>query len=275
MTIGRRRRCLEVVAAVAVVVGVLVTAGSVSAEPVPAAEEDFVGHIQGERASAGLAAYSTAVDLVADLVAVARAHAEDMADQNRLHHNSRLPDQVEDWESLGENVGRGDSVDDIHRAFMESPTHRAEILSTRSTQVGVGVVEREGVLWVVQVFREPSKPAPAAGRSPTTTASPRAAVPAATTTTTVPPADPLPASEAEIGGAPAAGTSAGGGGDGGGGARLNGSSRSMGPGAPREVAVPVAVATALLALMAAALTTQVAADQRKRGGRRLALVGWP
>lgn len=274
MTIGRRGRCPGVVVAAVVVVAVLVTAGSVSAEPVPAAEDDFVGHIQDERASAGLAGYSAAVALVADLVAVARAHAEDMADQNRLHHNSRLPDQVEDWESLGENVGRGATVDDIHRAFMESPSHRAEILSTRSTQVGVGVVERDGVLWVVQVFRNPSKPAPAAGRSPTTTASPGAGTgaPAVTTTTTVPPADPLRASEAEIGGAPAAGTSAGGGG--GGGARLNWPSGSMGRAVPREVTGPVAVATALLALMAAALTTQVVADQRTPRGPRVPLLGW-
>lgn len=252
---------------------VLMMAPSVSAEPPPAAEDDFVSHIQSDRASAGLAGYSTAVDLVADLVAVARAHAEDMADQNRLHHNPRLPDQVGAWESLGENVGRGAGVDDIHRAFMESPSHRAETLSTRFTQVGVGVVERDGVLWVVQVFRMPLEAAPAAGRSTTTTAAPRPTVPAVNTTTTVPPTDPLRASEAEIGGAPAAGTSARGGG--GGGARLNGSSSSMAPTAPREVTVPVAVATALLALMAAALTTQVAADERSPVGRRGALVAWP
>lgn len=155
---------------------------------------------------------------------------------------------------------------------MESSSHRAEILSTRSTQVGVGVVERDGVLWVVQVFREPSEPAPAA-RSTTTTAAPRAAAPAVTTTTTVAPADALRAPEAEIGGAPAAGTSAGGGG--GVGARRNGSSGSIAGPAPREVTGPVAVATALLALMAAALATQVAADQRSARGRPAALVGWP
>lgn len=86
--------------AVAALGAVLVVAPSLAAEPLPAAENDFVAHIQSERASAALTGYSKAADLVADLVAVARAHAEDMADQNRLHHNSRLPDQVEDWDSL-------------------------------------------------------------------------------------------------------------------------------------------------------------------------------
>lgn len=72
-------------------------------------EADFAARIQGERAAAGLSGYITPQELVA----VARDHAEAMADQNRLHHNPLLPNQVENWESLGENVGKGASVDDM------------------------------------------------------------------------------------------------------------------------------------------------------------------
>lgn len=245
------------------VLAVLVVASSASAEPLPPAEVDFVGRIHRERSAAGLAGYSAATDVVADLVAVARAHAEDMADQNRLHHNARLPDQVENWDSLGENVGKGASVDDIHRVFMDSPSHRAEILSTRFTQVGVGVVERDGVLWVVQVFRKPSAPAPApAAPSPTTSlGSVATPLPMVRITTPAAVGEPRQATlaEAEISDAPAASASGGGGGAG-----LR-SSRSLAPVPPREVTIPMAIAAALLALMAAALVTEVTADERRVG----------
>jgi len=117
-----------------------------------------------------------------DLVVVAREHAARMADEGRLYHNARLGDEVTGWQALGENVGRGRAVDQIHTAFMESPSHRANILDARFTQIGLGVVVRDGEMWVVEVFRQPAAGAP---RSP-------------------PPRDPAPRPVAAAAAAPAA-----------------------------------------------------------------------
>ncbi len=142
--------------------------GAVAAAPSPGLEDEFVAHIARERASAGVPRYA----LAADLVDVARNHAEKMAREQRLHHNDQLGNQVQNWEAVGENVGKGGTVDDIHRAFMESSSHRSEILSTRFTQVGVGVVERDGVMWVVEVFRLPSEPERQASSEPSSSPPP-------------------------------------------------------------------------------------------------------
>ena len=133
----------------------------------PGHERDFTDRIHAERATAGVPAYSEQ----ADLAAVARRHAERMAAEGRLYHNPNLANEVEGWEAVGENVGRGPSVDEIHRAFMASPSHRAGILSTTFTQVGVGVaIAADGEIWVAQVFRKPAAaPAPAPAPAPTTT----------------------------------------------------------------------------------------------------------
>lgn len=45
----------------------------------------------------------------------------------------------------------------VHAAVMDSPPHRANVLDRDFTQVGVGAVERDGRLWVVEVFRRPAR----------------------------------------------------------------------------------------------------------------------
>lgn len=126
-------------------------------------ERQFTDAVHRERAAAGRAAYAER----GDLAAVARRHAERMAAQKHLHHNPRLADEVENWDAVGENVGRGPSVEEIHQAFMNSPSHRGEILSTTFTEIGVGVaVSDDGEIWVAEVFRKPSA-APAPAPAPT------------------------------------------------------------------------------------------------------------
>ena len=58
---------------------------------------------------------------------------------------SLLPDQPDD----------GFTVRGLHRQFMQSAPHRANILDPRMRQVGVGIVRRDGALWVTEVFRDP------------------------------------------------------------------------------------------------------------------------
>ena len=120
------------------------------------AESSFVSHINAERAAQG----RSAVKVASDLVSVARRHSERMASSNNLHHNPNLGGDVSGWQKVGENVGRGPSVDAIHQGFMNSPSHRANILDSDWVEVGVGVVVRDGQMWVTEVFRLPQSTAP-------------------------------------------------------------------------------------------------------------------
>jgi hypothetical protein len=79
-----------------------------------------------------------------------------MAAHRVLAHNPSLPSSVCCWSDLGENVGVGLSARSVHRAFMASAPHRANILSATFTQVGVGTaVGGDGRLYVDEVFRRP------------------------------------------------------------------------------------------------------------------------
>ncbi len=145
---------------VSLLLGSLVAAVLVATAP-PAraagAADDFIRLANEARAANGLPALVVADDL-SD---VAAAHAARMAQADELHHNPDLAAQVTDWQRLTENVGRGTSgVQGIHDAFMGSDGHRANILDAGVTQIGVGVVEANGQLWVTEVFRLPSDTAP-------------------------------------------------------------------------------------------------------------------
>lgn len=122
-------------------------------------ERDFHALVNVERAKRGVGA----LDEPSQLVRVARDHSATMARQGRLHHNPDFGTQITGWRRLTENVGRGHSVDSLHAALMGSTGHRNNILDERVTQLGVGVVVRDGQVWVTQNFRLPtSSPGPAA-----------------------------------------------------------------------------------------------------------------
>jgi uncharacterized protein YkwD len=126
-------------------------------------ESQFVSQINSARASAGLPALSTS----GDLTSVARSWSATMADEGKLYHRPGLGSAVSNWQLVGENVGQGPSVSALHSAFMGSPGHKANILNDRYTQVGVGVVVKDGTIWVTQVFRQPAgAPAPKAEPKP-------------------------------------------------------------------------------------------------------------
>jgi hypothetical protein len=128
----------------------------------------FVSKTNAERTSRGLRAYTVA----ADLTSVAKRHSEDMAAKQSLYHNPNLGTEVTNWQVVGENVGDGGSVDAIHTAFMNSPEHRANILATDYTQIGIGTVtDAKGVIWVTEVFRLPAS-APVV-QAPKTVTAPR------------------------------------------------------------------------------------------------------
>ena len=88
----------------------------------------------------------------ATLNAIAENHAARMAAAGRVFHNGSYPSGAGSWESWGENVGTGPTVDDVHKAFMASAVHKANILSRSFNLVGVGVARWGQGIMVVEDF---------------------------------------------------------------------------------------------------------------------------
>ena len=143
------RQLTLLLAVITVLVGFVITPKAAHAS---AAEGEFAYRANSARSSARLRAYPQK----ADLVTVARRHAQRMASQGRIYHNPNLQNEVAGWRMVGENVGRGGTVSAIHTAFMNSTSHRANILDRDFTEVGIGTAyDAKGVMYVVQVFRLP------------------------------------------------------------------------------------------------------------------------
>jgi uncharacterized protein YkwD len=88
------------------------------------------------------------------LVGIARRHSRDMAADGRIYHNPNLGTALRftNASGWGENVGYGVSVSHLHNLFMNSAPHRKNILNGSFDRVGVGIVVRDGTLYVTVVF---------------------------------------------------------------------------------------------------------------------------
>jgi len=137
----------------ALIVATAIVAAVGFASPAQAsAAGTFVAQINAERARAGRAPFAQR----GDLASVALRHAQKMATQNSLHHNGNLGGQIGNWRAVGENVGMGGNTRTLHAAFMNSPAHRANIMDSDYTEIGVGVsTDTRGIMWVTEVFRQP------------------------------------------------------------------------------------------------------------------------
>ena len=95
-----------------------------------------------------------------ELSKAARSHTFGMAKKDLLYHTpgDRLSRKVTNWSTLGENVGVGNHVAELHHAFMDSPGHRDNIMYSRFTHVGVGVVMRNNRMWVTVIFEGRTDP---------------------------------------------------------------------------------------------------------------------
>ncbi len=160
---GPGRLAALALAAVALLTGLLVNPVSVVPAQASTLEAAMTADINAARAAHGLPALRVA----ADLVRVARSHSAAMAGARMLYHTPNLTAAICCWLAVGENVGEGGSVAAVNAAFLASAPHRANILNSRYTQVGVGiVVDSAGTLWVTEDFRRPSSSAPAGQASP-------------------------------------------------------------------------------------------------------------
>lgn len=161
----RRFHRLSLMMAILAALGLM--AESVSADP--ASDEDrFVHLINASRAAHGLGSLS--VDH--NLVGAARAQSQRMANAGTIFHNSNLPNELPGgWQTIGENVGTGGSVDELHGALMNSPSHKANVLGDYD-RVGVGIAMVGAQYYVTQVFwKTASPPVPTAGAASSAAAS--------------------------------------------------------------------------------------------------------
>lgn len=89
----------------------------------------------------------------AELDVKARAQADRMARRGTIFHSTNLATGVSGgWTSIGENVAMAGSLEQAQAALEASPPHYANMTDRAFNQVGVGVVTRNGVVYVVQVF---------------------------------------------------------------------------------------------------------------------------
>ena len=127
-------------------------------------EWDFLNKLNERRTSAGL----PAVRMATALREIARGWSENLATTVpcALRHTPGLDAVVdraigsEDWLRVGENVGCGPSVKGIDDALFASEGHRRNILDGAFAYVGVGVVERNGVIFVTFDFLAPTTTTP-------------------------------------------------------------------------------------------------------------------
>nr|WP_156185705.1 CAP domain-containing protein [Bacillus sp. FJAT-27916] len=93
-----------------------------------------------------------------ELARVARYKSEDMRDNNYFSHNSPVYGSPFDmmknfginYKAAGENIAKGQSTpEQVVKAWMNSSGHRANILSTKFTHIGVGYA-KNGHIWTQQ-----------------------------------------------------------------------------------------------------------------------------
>lgn len=130
------------------------------------AEARLVELVNADRARAGL----PALEVDARLRDVARAHSADMQAHGFVGHVSPVTGSARDRvvkagidaQLVAENVARAYTPEEAQRGFMESPGHRANVLSREVTHVGVGVVAQDTTgggkeLLVTQLFLRPGE----------------------------------------------------------------------------------------------------------------------
>ncbi|MDD2189372.1 MAG: CAP domain-containing protein [Eubacteriales bacterium] len=137
-----------------------------SQEPAPSAsmgayEQQVVDMVNKERAAAGL----PALKVNTKLAGVAEKKAEDLRDKNYFSHTSPTYGSPFDmmkqfgisYSSAGENIAKGQKTpDSVMNGWMNSPGHKANILNTSFSEIGVGyVTDSNGTTYWVQMFIRP------------------------------------------------------------------------------------------------------------------------
>ncbi|NLV54247.1 MAG: CAP domain-containing protein [Acidimicrobiales bacterium] len=113
-------------------------------------QEAVASYLNSDRRSHGLRSLPTSESLNRK----AQAWADHLARSGSLSH-SRLSSGVSGcWRRLAENVGYGSSARAVQTAYMKSSGHRANVLNSVWTHVGVGYAKRGSRVYTVQVFMQ-------------------------------------------------------------------------------------------------------------------------
>lgn len=107
-------------------------------------EQKMVNLVNEERTAAGLPALK--VDM--QLVKTARMKSQDMIDNNYFAHNSPtygspfdlMKSQGITYRTAGENLAGHQTVESAHKGLMNSPGHKANIMSKNYTHIGIGII---------------------------------------------------------------------------------------------------------------------------------------
>ncbi|MFN2489602.1 MAG: CAP domain-containing protein [Actinomycetota bacterium] len=165
---GPRLLALATVACV-LVAGAITLKGDIFGDPVPVGggkdskcwrskktERGFAKKMNKARRRSGRRKMS----LDPELSKVARVHTREMVRKNTLYHtaSNALRTRVVGWNTLGENVGVGNTVRSLHKAFMNSASHRHNILYSTFKHSGIGVKKAHGRMWVTVVFEATKNP---------------------------------------------------------------------------------------------------------------------
>ena len=139
-------------------VGIMLGWSAYCETPVSRAERELFAAVNQSRRAQGLAPlrWDDA------LAAAARRHAEVMAQRGSAQHGfqgepsltTRVRQAGARFSWLSENVTQGPTPRFIHSQFINSPSHRANILDRDMDSIGVGVVERGGRLFAVEDFSQ-------------------------------------------------------------------------------------------------------------------------
>ncbi len=146
----RARRALTLLASLGAVL--MLSGVLTSCETTDADRGEVVSLINITRQQNGLRPLSENLDLNVK----ADQWARRLRDECRIYH-SRLADGAPpNWQKLGENVGRGGTIFQVHGAYLASAGHRRNILDPSFNQVGAGAVwgtcNGYRTVFTVQVF---------------------------------------------------------------------------------------------------------------------------
>ena len=149
-----RTRFIRTGLLVSATVGIIMSLPAAGQTPLSRAERELFASVNQARRTRGLAPlrWDNA------LAAAARRHAEVMAERGSAQHgftgepslSNRVKQAGGHFSWLSENVTAGPTAMFIHSQFMNSPSHRANILDRDMDSIGVGVVERRGQLFAVE-----------------------------------------------------------------------------------------------------------------------------
>lgn len=133
------------------------------ASTISAEANEVIRLVNVERSKSGLAPLKAN----ADLSKVATAKAQDMIDKNYFSHTSPTYGSPFDmmtkfgikYTAAGENIAYGQKTPaDVMNGWMNSPGHKANILNSNFTEIGVGIAkDKNGTPYWVQMFINPGK----------------------------------------------------------------------------------------------------------------------